>query len=293
MRKVMFLVLLLTLSVLIPSVLAQDAATAELIETLVLPRLEAYNADLPEGYGTLKVEDFVALLAEEDVTILDVRETAEVEEFGTIEGAVHVPLRTLGENLALLPDLDATVVVVCKGGFRATIAMTALHVLGYENARVLVGGFDAWVGEELPVVDAPAEVEAAEIPEDIDPALLEYVAAYLADLPEGWGAIKAADLNTELIDNPPDFLLDVRSDKEWTDPGYIEGAQHLWIDEFMTRMDEWPEDRDASIVVYCGSSYRAGVAGFMLGLMGYSDVRNLSGGINAWLAAELPVVQPS
>jgi rhodanese-related sulfurtransferase len=292
-HKALFLLLLIASLLIVQApALAQEAAEVDVLADIVLPRLEEYGADLPEEYGTIKIDPFLELLAEnEDVVILDVREPKEIEDAGTIEGAVHIPLRTLGENLNLLPDLDATIVVVCKGGFRGTIGMALLHVLGYENAKVLVGGFDAWVGEELPVVEAAAEVEAGEVPEEIDPLLLEYVTEYAKNLPDGFGAVKAVDLFEEMFEAMPDALIDVRSDKEWADPGYIEGATHIWINEFMARMDEWPQDLDANIVIYCGSSYRGGITATLMGLLGYTNVRNMAGGINAWIAASLPVIK--
>jgi rhodanese-related sulfurtransferase len=272
-------------------VFAQEATEVDVLADVVMPRLEEYGANLPEHYGTVSVDAFLELLSEDaNTVILDVREDSEVEEFGIIEGAIHVPLRTLGENLDLLPNLDATIVGVCKGGFRATIGMAALQVLGYENAKVLVGGFDAWVGEDLPVVKAAAEVEASEVPADIDPMLLEYVANYLANLPQGWGAVGPDALFEEMFDKAPDYLIDVRSDTEWADPGYIEGATHIWIDEFMASQDMWPEALDSNIVVYCASGYRGGIASVMLGLAGYENVRNLAGGIKGWIAAGLPVI---
>ncbi len=286
--------LLIVALLLLPAVvLAQTTEEVDVVQDLLLPRLEAYNEELPKGYGVLAVEDFTVLLAENpDVIILDVREVKELDDFGTIEGAINVPLRTLGENLNVLPDLDAPIVVVCKGGFRATIAMTALQILGYTNVKVLKGGFDAWVGEELPVVEEPAVAEVGEVPEAIDPMLAEYVGEYIANLPQNWGAVKPADLFEEMFETMPDLLLDVRSQKEW-DEGYIEGATHVWVDEFFSRLDEMPADLDANIVVYCASSYRGGIVATQLGLLGYTNVRNMAGGINAWKAAELPVVTGS
>jgi rhodanese-related sulfurtransferase len=290
-RYLWLLLAILVLPLASSVVFAQETMEADVVADIVMPRLEEYGANLPDHYGTVSVDAFLELLSEdEDVVILDVREDGEIEEFGIIEGAVHVPLRTLGENLDLLPDLDATIVVVCKGGFRATIGMTALHVLGYENAKVLVGGFDAWVGEELPVVDEAAMVEASEMPEDIDPMLQEYVADYLANLPEGWGGVKPDALFEELFEEGPDSLIDVRSDEEWADPGYIEGATHIWVDDFMASQDMWPEELDSDVVVYCASGYRGGVTSVMLGLAGYENVRNLSGGIKGWVASDLPLV---
>lgn len=289
--RLFVIVLTLAMLVIVPSVLAQEADEAEFVEEVVLPVLEEYNDNLPERYGTINVEGFVERLAEnEDLVILDVREVEELEENGTIDGAINVPLRTLGENLALLPDLDAEIVVLCKGGFRATIGMTALHVLGYENAHVLTGGFDAWVGEELPVVEAAVEAEAEDVPADIDEELLDYVAVYLAELPEGWGVVRPLDFFEETFEAMPDLLLDVRSEEEWNDPGYIEGATHIWIDEFMPNFDQVTDDLEADIVVYCASSYRAGVVTTMLGMLGYENVRNMAGGIQGWIAADLPLV---
>ena len=288
--KFLFLLLIFSL-LLVPPISAQDTTEeVDVVEDLLLPRLDDYFAELPDHYGTIGVDAFVELLAEnDDVVILDVREDAEIEADGIIEGAIHVPMRTLGENLDLLPDLDATIVVVCKGGFRATIAMTSLHVLGYENAQVLVGGFNAWVGQELPVVDMATEVEALGVPEEIDPLLREYVADYLANLPEGWGAVGADTLFEEMFDEMPELLLDVRSEAEWLDPGYIDGAIHIWVDDLYANLDMMPEDFDANIVVYCASGYRGGVTATVLGLLGYENVRNLAGGINGWVASDLPL----
>ena len=293
-KRIRFLWIILALMILpltASVAFAQETVEVDVVADIVLPRLEEYNANLPDHYGTVSVDAFLEMLSEdEDLVILDVREVSEVEETGVIEGSIHVPLRTLGENLDLLPDLDATIVVVCQGGFRATLGMTALQVLGYENAKVLVGGFGAWVGEDLPVVEAPAEVMAGEVPEDIDPLLQEYVAEYVANLPEGWGAVRPDALFEELFEEGPDYLIDVRSDAELEDPGYIEGATHIWVDEFMPNIDMWPEELDSDIVVYCASGYRGGVTATMMGLMGYENVRNLAGGIKGWIASDLPVV---
>jgi len=286
-----FMLLLVLASLLVlPGVALAQTDEVDVVDDVLMPQLEAYYSAIPEKYGTINVEGLLELLAENpDAVILDVREDAEVEEMGIIEDAVHLPLRTLGENLDLLPDLDATIVVVCKSGFRATIGMAALQVLGYTDVHVLTGGIGAWIGEDLPVVETAAEFEPAEVPEDLDPALVEYVAEYLANLPEGWGAVTATNLFEEMFETMPDLLLDVRSDEEWAE-GYIEGAEHIWINNFYDSLAELPEDKDANIVVYCASGYRGGIVGTQLGLLGYTNVRNLAGGIGAWKTAELPLV---
>lgn len=277
MKRLLLLLAILLLA--FPTlIVAQDAA--------VVARLEALGASLPQGYGIATVEDFNAALAETPFVLLDVRQPDEYAA-GHIEGSFNVPIRELSQNLNLLPDLDAPIMVICKGGGRAMLASTALQVLGYTHVQVLKGGYDAWVGEELPVVTEAFMPEAGTAPE-IDPAVFAAVDAYLTTLPEGYGLVGAAAVAEELVDAPP-ILIDVRSSDEWNQ-GYIEGAQHIWINEFMARQSEWPQDKDAKIVVYCQSGYRGGIAAVFMRLMGYTNVRNLSGGVNAWTRAELPLV---
>lgn len=51
----------------------------------------------------------------------------------------------------------------------------------------------------------------------------------------------------------------------------------------------WPADKDAEILVYCGSGHRSTMAMTMLLTNGYTNVTSLKGGFGAWVAAELPV----
>lgn len=277
MRKLLILILVTLMAIPFIPVTAQEDA--------VVARLEEYGANLPKGYGVISVEDLIVKLAEGEPFLLDVREIDEYTA-GHLEDSINVPLRTLGQNLNLLPGFDTEIVVICKGGTRATLGAATLQFLGYK-ALILKGGYDAWVGEENPVTTDPFEGVAGEVAADA--ALVPAADAYLSNLPANWGTVKPTDLAVELAENAP-ILIDVRSVDEWNTVGYIEGAQQIWIEEFMAKQDMWPADKEANIVVYCASSYRGAIAYMMLNLMGYTNVRNMSGGLNAWIAAELPVV---
>lgn len=300
-KRFFFVLLVLSLLLAAPTmVFAQDDAEVDVMADVVMPRLEEYGALIPEldHYNIVSVEGLVELLAENelggtDFVILDVREPEELENDGIIDGAINIPIRELGYNLGYIPRIDGTIIVVCKAGSRATIAMTALHILGYENAMVLKGGFNAWAGEEMPVdgmlLEDPFYDEV--INGYIGEEFVQYMAEYLENLPEGWGLVAPNDFFEESFEMMPDMLLDVRSAEEWADPGYIEDATHIWINEFGENLDMLPEDLDANIVVYCGSGYRAAIIQTYMGVMGYTNVRNLKGGVGAWIAAELPLVQ--
>jgi rhodanese-related sulfurtransferase len=278
MKRLLYLVLALVLITPTFGILAQ--------EDTVLARMEEYSAAFPRGYGVISIDDLNVWMMEKPVVLLDVREVNEYEA-GHIPESFNVPIRTLAQNLNLLPDLDAEIAVICKGGGRAMVAMTALHLLGYANARTLRGGFDAWAGDDMPVSMEGYTREAGVAP-DFDPVLLAEVDAALSGLPQGFGFVPPANLSVELAEREI-VLIDVRSQDEWNSNGYIEGAQHIWINEFVARRDELPENRDAEIVVYCAGGWRGSIAMVFMKLMGYTNVRNLAGGMYAWNAAGLPV----
>jgi rhodanese-related sulfurtransferase len=222
---------------------------------------------------------------------LDVREPAELESDGFIEGAVNMPVRQVLQNLDKLPALGEPIVIYCASGHRGALALVALQLLGYTDVNNLGGGLGAWKKADLPVVmgEAPAEAVAGEMPQ-VDETMLGKLDAYMSTLPEGFGTIKAADLNAILADTPP-FILDVRAPEELTTDGYIEGSVNIPLRELFTRLSELPADKTTPMVVLCKSGHRGAIAQMALQLNGYSDVKNLGGGIGAWIGAELEVVK--
>jgi hydroxyacylglutathione hydrolase len=86
--------------------------------------------------------------AKEPVTVLDVREPGEVES-GAIENAVTIPLGKLEKNLAAL-DRDDLIVVMCRTGYRSSIASSILRRAGFRGVANLTGGFDGWKAAGLP-----------------------------------------------------------------------------------------------------------------------------------------------
>ncbi len=248
-----------------------------------------------EGYNTIGLEDLNLALAEDPPPfVLDVREASEIEEKGYIEGAVNIPLREVADHIEWLPSFDTPIVSYCGSGWRCTIALTALEAMGWEDVKGLKGGsFGGWVEDGYPVAEglplAPMELNAAEP----DPALVAATAAWLQEVPDGYGVITADDLNVELIENPDLILIDVRRDEELAENGIIEAENwiHIPLEEFIEQKDMWPENPDASIVVYCGSGHRSTIAMSILWANEYSDVRSLKGGFGGWAEAGYPVAE--
>ena len=83
--------------------------------------------------------------------VLDVRTPAEFETVH-IPGAYNVPLDTLKEHREEISNhVDDDVVLVCRGGQRASQAGEALAGVGLANVQVLEGGMLAWERAGEPV----------------------------------------------------------------------------------------------------------------------------------------------
>jgi len=243
------------------------------------------------GYGTVKPAALSEELVDKAPFILDVRETAELETDGYIEGAVNIPVREVLANLDKLPGLDEPIVVYCASGHRAGMVFASLKLLGYTNVRNLAGGLGGWKKANLPVITGAAPEAAASIstPVIADQALFDVLNSFLADLPEDFHAVKSDALGEALTSSTPPTIIDIRTAEEFAKDGYIEGAVNVPMQEIFSSLDKLPA-KDAPIVVHCVSGHRGSVVVMGLRLLGYANVTNLAGGLNAWKNANMPVV---
>ena len=88
------------------------------------------------------VAELDRLLAADAVTLIDIRNPGE-REFGTILGALPIPLAQLRTRLADVPA-DKPIVVHCAGGWRSSVAASLLRAQGFDNVSDLAGGYNAW-----------------------------------------------------------------------------------------------------------------------------------------------------
>lgn len=86
-------------------------------------------------------------------------------------------------------------------------------------------------------------------------------------------------------------LLDVRTEEEFKE-GHLEGAiQHDYYETESFQRFLAGLDTTKSYLIYCRSGGRSGTVLDMMAQMGFDQVYNLDGGINAWKSAGLPVVR--
>lgn len=249
------------------------------------------NNGKDKAYGTLSADALnTELIENPDLFLIDVREPKELEENGHIPGAVNIPVKTLADNLALLPgDLDTPIVVYCKSGTRSTFAWTVLNLLGYTNVRNMSAGMDGWLGAKF--ASDPGVVTAEEISKPIiaDEKLYTAVKNFANNPPEGWASVKNVDVNEMMINGEEFVLLDNRRADEYA-AGYIDPAINIPLEEMMDRLGEL--DKSSKIIVYCRSGVRGMIGTLALRLNGFDKALNMSGGYLGWEAADLPVVTP-
>jgi len=85
------------------------------------------------------------------------------------------------------------------------------------------------------------------------------------------------------------ILIDVRSAEEHA-TGYIPGTDlNIEFREIHARHREIGAQLEDHLVVYCQSGHRSNIAAETLADLGYRHVYNVTGSMNAWLAAGFPV----
>ena len=75
--------------------------------------------------------------------VVDVRNPGEVQGTGTVPGAATIPLPQLTARFGEL-DPSVPTVVYCAGGYRSSIAASALRARGFTDVSDLLGGIGAW-----------------------------------------------------------------------------------------------------------------------------------------------------
>lgn len=270
------------------AVLAEEPIAGAVVEAVqatdfdLIAGVDATISTIPNGYMVIKLDAFKEVMNSGQAVLIDVREVGEYAE-GHIPHAVNIPLRTLAQNLDKIPA-DKPVVVYCKSGYRAGVAVSALRMLGYENTRAFVASYKGWTEAGEVVATKLFWGETYNIPE-IEPELLAAVDDFLGNIPEGFLAMGDIEKLNDAIDNGA-FLLDVRESREYLE-GHIPGAVNIPIRTLAHNLDQIPTDRP--VFIYCKSGHRAALSLAALQTLGYSNTRTFPPGFAGWLAANQPI----
>lgn len=172
-------------------------------------------------------------------------------------------------------EIDGILPSVCTvtGGLMASEVLKLLTGIG-DPLLGRVAVYDALTGRTREIAYARAEPGAG----------AGAGAARPAHVPE----VDAPALAAELASDAPPRLLDVREPWE-ADLASIPGSTLIPLHELGARTRDL--DPAASVVVYCHLGVRSRLAAEHLVAIGFADVRNLAGGIDAWSRSVDPSVE--
>ncbi len=214
-----------------------------------------------------------------------------------ILGGLRQPPRVDGARLPELLAAGATVVDA-----RPSEAFIARHIPGTIHIP-LDRSFTTWAGWLLSYEEPFYLLVSGDSPDRLHEALrdlamigLDGAAGWFgSDAIAAWGKDGRAYNHTPLI-TPEELahrrekngvaVLDVRGQAEW-EAGRLADAGHIPLGYLLDRIEEVPTGRP--LVLQCASGARSLVATSLLESRGITDVINLTGGINAWEKAGLPV----
>lgn len=111
------------------------------------------------GYRRVEAQEAHAAAGRGEALLVDIRYAALRERDGVIPGALVIERNELEWRLDprgshRVPEAtghDLRVVVICNEGYASSLAAASLHQLGLHRATDLVGGFQAWRTQGLPV----------------------------------------------------------------------------------------------------------------------------------------------
>jgi rhodanese-related sulfurtransferase len=89
--------------------------------------------------------------------------------------------------------------------------------------------------------------------------------------------------------NPNALVLDVRSAEEFTGTvidvpsfGHFKNALNINVNELEQRLLELTKYKNKEVLVYCSHNHRSPRASYLLGLKGFTNVKNMVGGVSTF-----------
>lgn len=121
--------------------------------------------------------------------------------------------------------------------------------------------------------------------------LVAFIVVQLITLFGKTNELSAAGL-TQLINRDNPLLIDI-SPRENFEKAHIPGARHVAMSQFDPENKSLAKARDLPVVLICRSGMTASGAAKRLVKAGFTRVHVLSGGMQAWNQAQLPVAKGS
>jgi rhodanese-related sulfurtransferase len=135
-------------------------------------------------------------------------------------------------------------------------------------------------------------LQAKDLATDTD-ALARWQMTYdhLSTMSPKWGFQGVEAFKASVDAGVPVVFIDVRTPKEWSEQGIVQGAVQVNLNTLPTAegMAKLPADKNTIMAVYCKSGHRSDLALTFLQNMGYKNAVSMQGGFEAWKKAGYPI----
>ena len=109
---------------------------------------------------TIDVDQAYQMVQNKNCNLIDIRESNELENTGSVEGASHIPRGML--EIYLDPnspifqngqiDQNKEFVLFCAGGVRSALAVKSLKDMGYQKVSHIDGGFGSIASSKFKII---------------------------------------------------------------------------------------------------------------------------------------------
>ena len=120
--------------------------------------------------------------------------------------------------------------------------------------------------------------------------MVALVCKLLQPISAGFKEVDVHYLAYNMQDSPDVDIIDVRTPEEYAS-GHIDGTSNVSLDSLSEAVRSGTLKPDKALAVVCARGRRSAQACVRLSkVFGFSDVSNVTGGMEAWVAADLPVI---
>ena len=127
---------------------------------MAIKSLQTLVSETSKEIKTINVDEAYQMVQDKSCNLIDIRESNELENSGSIEGASHIPRGMLEvyldpnspvfQNSKL--DQNKEFVLFCAGGIRSALAVKSLKDMGYQKISHIDGGFASMVSSKFKIV---------------------------------------------------------------------------------------------------------------------------------------------
>ena len=109
---------------------------------------------------TIDADEAYQMVQNKNCNLIDIRESNELENTGSVEGATHIPRGMLevylDPNSPIFQngkiDQNKEFVLFCAGGVRSALAVKSLKDMGYQKVSHIDGGFGSIASSKFKII---------------------------------------------------------------------------------------------------------------------------------------------